>query len=299
MFSSLLARLRPRLPRVASHGEDESYAPAAEGCDLLGTGVDHLRAYLTLHPAKLAVLLERCEPVVEEMRAALEAWPDDGIPQIFPATTAVVTSGSGEVWEGLARDLLDATAGGPGLTNAPLIVLMSKAIATVLYDSDDNGLLYAASAARTTAARLDDVMPSLMPAVTELVLLSRDAIGLRAARVGLDSVLLHRRVPNVAAEDVFRLQRLTPLSRSRLADPEVSDLVRSIVRFRTLSVWASDLPVVRDWAPGEDPGTQSSVVLSIRVPVTSLWFAPRSNDREFLISPDGVSLEHVEVLHRV
>jgi hypothetical protein len=299
VFARFLARLRPRLPLAVSHGQDESYSPAAEGCDLLGTGVDHLGAYLKLHPARLTALVEMCQPVAEEMRAALAAAADDRIRRTFPATANVVATGFGQVWDALARDLLDATAGGPGLTNEPLIVLMSKAISNVLFASDDNGLLYAASEAREAAAWLDDVMPSLLPAITELGVLSRDAIGLRAARVGLDSVLLHRRVPNVAAEDVFRLQRLAPLSPSQLATPEVSDLVRSMVRFRTLSVWASDLPVVRDWPLGDDPGTTSSVVLSIRVPVTSLWFAPRSNDREFLISPEALSLDHVEVLHRV
>ncbi|MFU8948037.1 hypothetical protein ACLRGF_15045 [Mycetocola zhadangensis] len=299
MSPNFLARMRPRLPRAVSHGQDESYSPAAEGCDLLGTGVDHLRAYLTLHPARLEALRALCVPITDHLRGRLDRSPSESSCGVFPHTLAAVADGQPEVWEGMLRDLLDATAGGPGLTVTPLVVLMSRAISGVLYDSEDNGLLFASSEARAAAQELLEDLPELMPVITEMVLLSRDAIVLRAARVGLDSVLLHRRVPTVSREDIFRLHQLGPLSGKQLADPEISDFVRSTVTFRTLSVWASDLPVARNWPLGADPGTQSAMVLSIRVPVTSLWLAPRSNDREFLISPEAIQLEHVEVLHRV
>jgi hypothetical protein len=295
MPPNFLARMRPRLPLVGAHGQDEAYSPPAEGCDLLGTGVDHLRAYLTLHPTRMETLIELCAPVGEHMRSD----NDSGLPAtVLPRTAEAVAVGEPAVWEALLQELLDSTAGGPGLTVTPLIVLMSRAMSNILYSSDDNGMLFAASEARETANEVVAEMPDLLPAITELVSLSRDAIGLRAARIGLDTVLLHRRVSTVSAEDIFRLQQLGPLSRPQLDDPDVANTVLSMVRFRTLSTWASDLPVARDWPLGEDPGTLSSLVLSIRVPITSLWFAPRSNDREFLISPDAITLEHVEILHR-
>lgn len=290
--------MRPRLPRVVLDGQDPSYAPAAEGCDLLGTGVDHLRAYLKLRPARLDALTELCVPIGEHMRAQQSAGSPSQC-SVFVHTSRAVAERRPALWEALVEDLLDATAGGPGLTSTPLVVLLSRAISNTVYGSEDSGLLFAASEARTTANSLVESLPSLMPAITEIALLSRDAIGLRAARIGLRSVLLHRRVTSVSAEDIFRLHQLGPLSSAQLAQPDIADIVRSMVHFRTLSVWASDLAAARDWPAGADPGTQSCMVLSIRVPVSSLWFAPRSNDREFLLSPEGIRLDHVEVLHRV
>lgn len=287
------------MPLAAADGHDESYSPPAEGCDLLGTGVDHLRAYLKLHPTRLERLQKLCEPVGEHIRVAQDGDTDDSLRRFFPRTVQAAADSRSALWEAILQDLLDSTAGGPGLTITPVIAIISRAMSDVLYGSEDNGLLFAASEARTTAIQLVHDVPSLLPAVTELVVLSRDAIGLRAARIGLHSVLLHRRVPNVDAEDLFELQRTGPLSAAQLAVPVLYDRVRSMVEFRTLSVWASDLAAARNWPPGADAGAQSSLVLSIRVPVSSLWFAPRSNDREFFISPEAIRLDHVEVLHRV
>ena len=296
---NFFARVRPRLPLAAADGHDEAYSPPAEGCDLLGTGVDHLRAYLKLHPTRLATLHELCAPVGDHLRAVQSDAAADSLRRFFPWAAQAAASGEPTLWEAILQDLLDSTAGGPGLTVTPVIAIISRAMSDILYGSEDNGLLFAASDARTTAIRLVHDVPSLMPAVTELVLLSRDAIGLRAARVGLHSILLHRRVPNVDSEDLFELQRTGPLSATQLARPELYDRVRSMIDFRTLSVWASDLSVARNWPAGADAGTQSALVMSIRVPVSSLWFAPRSNDREFFISPEAIRLDHVEVLHRV
>ena len=294
---SFLTRMRPR--PAASHGQDTSYSPPAEGCDLLGTGVDHLRAYLMTHPTRRETLQDLCAPIGEHMRTTLASSPNGSSCAVFPHAMAAVATGHPDLWEALLQDFLDSTSGGPGLTVTPLVVLMSRAISNILYDSDDNGLLFAASEARTTATQLADDLPTLLPAITCFVALSREAIGLRAARIGLDSVLLHRRVPNVSAEEIFTLQRLGPLGPTQLADPDISSTVHAMAQFRTLSTWATDLSAARDWPLGADPGTQSSVVISIRVPVASLWLAPRSQDREFLISPEGVVLDHVEVLHRV
>ncbi|RLQ86161.1 hypothetical protein D9V28_04825 [Mycetocola zhadangensis] len=294
---SFLSRMRQR--PVASHGQDTSYSPPAEGCDLLGTGVDHLRAYLRTQPTRLETLEELCAPIGEHLRTALDEPQRTSSRSVFSHSLAAVAAGQPVLWEALLQDLLDATSGGPGLTVTPLLVLMSRAISNVLYDSDDNGLFFAASEARTTANRLVDELPTLLPAITIFVTSSRDAIGLRAARMGLDSVLLHRRIPNISAEDILALHRMGPLGREQLADPDTANALRAMAPFRTLSAWASDISAARDWPLGDDPGTPSSVVVSIRVPVTSLWFAPRSHDREFLISPEGVVLDHVEVLHRV
>ena len=296
---NFFARVRRRLPITAVDGHDEEYSPPAEGCDLLGTDVDHIRSYLKLHPARLETINELCAPVGEHLRAAQDNATSDPLRRYFPQAAEAVAHGRPDLWEAILQDVLDSTAGGPGLTVTPVIALISRAMSDILYGSEDNGLLFAASEARTTAIQLVDDCPALMPAITELVLLSRDAIGLRAARTDLHSVLLHRRVPNVSAEDLFELQRSGPLSTAQLAEPGLYDTVRSMIDFRTLSVWASDLSAARDWPLGADLGTQSCLVLSIRVPVSSLWFAPRSNDREFLVSPEAIRLDHVEVLHRV
>lgn len=299
MPPNFLARLRPRLPFAGSNGHDAAYSPPIEGGALLGTGVDHLRAYLTLHPTRLDTLNRLCAPIGEHIRQVQNSTKTCAPCTVFAHTSRAVSEQRPALWEALFQDLLDSTAGGPGLTMTPLIVLMSSAISEIIYSSADSGLLFASSEARAAAAELTAQMPFLMPAVTELVKVSRDAIGLRAARVGVDSVLVHRRFTTVMAADIVRLHQLGPLSGSEPIDQDIVDTVMSMVSLRTLAVWSADIAFSRNWLPGQDPGTQSSVVLSIRVPVASVWLAPCPHRNDFLISPDDLTLAHVEVLHRV
>lgn len=299
MPPSFLARLRPRRPFAGPHGQDEGYVPAMEGAELLGTGVDHLRAYLMLHPTRLEALNQLCAPIGDHIRAKLSSPAECAPCTIFTHTTRAVSEGRPALWEALLQDLLDSTGEGPGLTVSPLIVLMSGAISEIIYASSDTGLLFASSEARAAAAALREQMPFLMPAVIELVSVSRDAIGLRAARIGIDSVLVHRRFSTVMPADILRLHTLGPRASSQPVDADVVDTVMSMVPLRTLAVWSANLADARNWPAGEDPGTQSSVVLSIRAPVSSLWLAPCPNRKDFLISPDDLTLAHVEVLHRV
>ncbi len=297
MPPKFLTRMRPRLSFADTHGHDEAYAPPIEGMELLGTGVDQLRAYLMLHPARLEELTRLCAPIGEHIAERITAA--GCVPcATFAHTTRAVTEKRPALWEALFQDLLDSTADGPGLTVSPLIVLMSGAISEIIYASKDRGLLFASSEAREAAAELREQMPSLMPAVIELVTVSRDAIRVRAARIGIESVLVHRRFSTVKPADILRLHQLGPLA-GEWVDEDLVDTVMSMVPVRTLAVWSASLATARHWPAGEDPGTQSSVVLSIRAPVASLWLAPCPNRMDFLLSPGELALAHVDVLHRV
>ena len=264
-----------------------------EGDALLGTGADQLRAYLVLHPTRAATIEAACLPLRKHLRAIdADAGGTGDIAALLPHSFAAARREDQTIWDAVFSDLGDATQGGPGITLSPLVVLMSAAISRSVHDAEDEGLLFASSDARSVADRLLDDVPGFADVVAELLDVSRSTIAARATQAGIDSVLVHRRFRMTESLDAVRLQELDGNSSA-----ELLSLVADDIDYHTLSVWFSDIEVARDWSPSADPASTSVVVLSARVPVSSIWLAPRSS-REFLISAEALIPEHIEVLNR-
>lgn len=279
---------------VVAPAPHEAYSPAPEGDALLGTGPDQLRAYLVLHPTRAASLEAACLPLRNRLRAVAddEAATDD-VASMLPHSFAAARNDEQTIWDAVFTDLSDATQGGPGITLSPLAVLMSAAVSRSVHDTEDDGLLFVSSDARAVADRLLDEVPGFGGVVGELMDVSRSTIAARATQAGVESVLLHRRFRMTESADAVRLHQLEDDSSAELLSRVAAD-----VDYHSLSVWFSDIAVARDWSPSADPASTSVVVLSIRVPVSSVWLAPRSDTREFLISAEALTPEHVEVLNR-
>lgn len=293
MPNKFFARFRRRAPVVAAPGQDEAYSPAPEGDALLGTGADQLRAYLVLHPRRAAALEAACLPLRNRLLAADEAGDVSELAVVLPQCARAAAANAPTLWDALFTDLVDATQGGPGITLSPLVVLMSTAISRSVYGSADQGLLYVSSEARSTADRLLADVPGIEKVVADLMEISRSTIAARATQAGIDSVLVHRRFRMTEAMDAVLLQQLESGPPAELVHRVADD-----IDFHTLSVWFADIRVARDWTPSADPASTSVVVLSVRVPVSSIWLAPRRESGELLISADALVPEHSEVLNR-
>ncbi|MET0933310.1 MAG: hypothetical protein ABWX56_06315, partial [Mycetocola sp.] len=288
------ARWRRRAPVVTAPSQDEVYSPAPEGEAILGTGADQLRAYLMTHPTRAAALEAACLPLRDRLSAS--SGPDaasDEIATLLPHTSQAVTSNDPTIWDAVFTDLGEATQGGPGITLSPLVVLMSTAISRSVYESEDEGLLFVASEARSVADRLLAEVEGIDAIVAELMAISRDTIAARATQAGLESVLVHRRFRMTETLDAVQLHQLESLPSADLVTAVADDL-----DFHTLSVWFGDIAIPRNWSPAADPASTSVAVLSVRVPVSSIWLAPRRDNSEFLISAESLVPEHVEVLNR-
>lgn len=287
------ALMRRRSPLASTPGQDQDYSPVPEGDALLGTGADQLRAYLTLHPTRAASVESACLPLREYLLREQPAGDVDEILAMLPNSVRAVQESRPTLWDAVFTDLSEATRGGPGITMSPLVVLMSLAISRHVHGMEQEGLLYVASDARAIADRLLGEIPGFDDVVAELMDISRSTIAARATQARVGSVLVHRRFRVEGSLDVVMLQHL--------AQGRPTDLLKRVtadIDHHALSVWFGDIRIARDWQPATDPGSTSVVVLSVRVPVTSIWLAPRREYQEFLISAEALSPEHVEVLNR-
>lgn len=294
MPNKFFARLLRRAPVVATPGQDEAYSPAPEGAALLDTGADQLRAYLVLHPRRAAALEAACLPLrnrLLDLAAAGDTASD--LAAMLPHCARAAATNAPTLWDAVFTDLVEATQGGPGITMSPLVVLMSTAISRSVYGSEDEGLLYVSSEARSTADELVADVPGIGQVIADLMEISRSTIAARATQAGIDSVLVHRRFRMTEATDAVLLHQLE--------NGPPGDLVHRVaedIDFHTLSVWFADIRVARDWSPSADPASTSVVILSVRVPVSSIWLAPRRERGELLISAEALVPEHSEVLNR-
>lgn len=278
---------------VTAPVRDEVYSPEPEGDAILGTGADQLRAYLVTHPTRAAALEAACLPLRRRLLAVTE-WDasSDEIATLLPYSYRAATRGDPTLWDAVFTDLVEATQGGPGITTSPLVVLMSTAISRSVYASEDEGLLFVASEARSVADRLLGEVDGIDEVVAELMRVSRDTIAARATQAGIDTVLVHRRFRMTESLDAVQLHQLEGSATADLVTRVADD-----IDFHTMSVWFGDISVPRDWSPSADPASTSVVVLSVRVPVSSIWLAPRPG-REFLVSAESFVPEHIEVLNR-
>ena len=282
------------MPVVTAPSQDEVYSPEPEGDAILGTGADQLRAYLVLHPNRAVALEMACTPLRERLRTVAETdAASDEVAAVLPHAYQAARRNDLTIWDAVFTDLGDATSGGPGITLSPLVVLMSIAISHSVYAAEDEGLLFVSSEARSEADRLVEGVPGISAVVADLMDISRSTIAARATQAGIDSVLVHRRFRMAESLDVMQLHQLENGPPADLLTRVADD-----IDFHTLSVWFGDIAIPRSWSPSADPASTSVVVLSVRVPVPSIWLAPRRESPEFLISAESLVPEHIEVLNR-
>ncbi|MET1053564.1 MAG: hypothetical protein ABWX65_13090 [Mycetocola sp.] len=294
MAFNFLAWFQRRAPAVDSLGQDEAYSPAPEGDALLGTGPDQLRAWLLLHPARAAALEASCAPLRERLAAVAETDSSGSLAEMFPNSSVAAADPEATMWDALFLDLVDATSDGPGITLNPLTVLMSTSVARALYSADDTGLFYVAADARSAAESLVAGIPQLGDAIADLLEVSRSTISARATQAGLTGILVHRRFRTSESPEVVIEHQLDDgASESSLVDRVAAD-----IDFHTLSIWYDDIQTARDWSPAADPASTSVIVLSVRVPIASIWMAPRRTSRDFLISAEALEPVHSEILNR-
>ncbi|MBG6238055.1 hypothetical protein IWX78_001010 [Mycetocola sp. CAN_C7] len=292
MAFNFLAWFQRRVPVAAPPGQDEDYSPVPEGEALLGTGPDQLRAWLLLHPRRAAALEAACAPLRERLASVSDAEPS-ALSGRFPHSSRAARDPDATMWDALFSDLSEASSGGPGITLNPLAVLMSVAVSHAVYSSDDGGLLFVAADARSAADTIVDEIPGIGNVIADLLDVSRSTIAARATQAGITSILVHRRFTTSESPGVIIEHQLDSGPASTLVGRVAAD-----IDFHTLSLWFDDIDIARDWSPAADPSSTSVVVLSVRVPVESIWMAPRRNSRDFLISAEALEPVHSEVLNR-
>ncbi len=287
-------RLRRRAPVVVSPGQDAAYCPESDGDALLGTDADRLAAYLRTQPRRLAALEASCTPLRQRIRELqADEDPTGDVVRMLSHSVRAAAANAPTIWDAVFTDLVEATHGGPGITVNPLAVLMSRSVSRSVFGLEAEGLLYVSSEARRVADRLLEVIPGFGEVVDDLMAISRATVAARAVQAGVSSVLVHRRFRMTEAMDAVLAHQL-----DKTPAPDLVRRVADEIDFLPLSLWSTDIRVARDWSRAADPSSTSVVILSGRVPISSIWMAPRRQARELLISAEALMPEHSEVLHR-